>query len=77
MRSAAERTADRKAKATMTGMADAYDNLAKEIESTAESQNNTEIGPLGVGQFGKAAVDTFLWISFGLRRAPDDRSRKT
>jgi hypothetical protein len=32
MRSTAERTADRKAKATMTGTADAYDLIAKETE---------------------------------------------
>jgi hypothetical protein len=31
----AERTADRKAKATMTGTADAYDRIAKETESRA------------------------------------------
>ena len=33
MRFSAEKTADRKAKATMTGAADAYDSLAKETES--------------------------------------------
>jgi hypothetical protein len=32
MRLTAERTADRKAKATMTGAADAYDKLARETE---------------------------------------------
>jgi hypothetical protein len=32
MRSTAERTADPKAKATMTGTADAYDRIAKETE---------------------------------------------
>jgi hypothetical protein len=32
MRLAAEQTADRKAKATMTGTADAYDKIAKETE---------------------------------------------
>jgi hypothetical protein len=32
MRSTAEKTADRKAKATMTGTADAYDRIAKETE---------------------------------------------
>jgi hypothetical protein len=32
MRSTAEKTTDRKAKATMMGTADAYDKLAKEIE---------------------------------------------
>jgi hypothetical protein len=37
MRLIAEKTADRKAKATMTGTADAYDRIAKETESrTAE-----------------------------------------
>jgi hypothetical protein len=29
----AEKTADRKAKATMTGVADAFDRIAKETES--------------------------------------------
>jgi hypothetical protein len=40
MRSTAEKTADRKAKATMKGTADAYDRLAKETESktTEKSQ---------------------------------------
>ena len=33
MRLTAEKTADRKAKATMTGTADAYDRIAKETES--------------------------------------------
>jgi hypothetical protein len=33
MRSAAEKTMDRKAKATMMGAADGYDKLAKGIES--------------------------------------------
>jgi hypothetical protein len=37
MRLNAEKTADRKAKATVSGMADAYDRIAKETESkTAE-----------------------------------------
>ena len=39
MRLAADKTADRKAKATMVGVADAYDELAKETESRAESKN--------------------------------------
>jgi hypothetical protein len=39
MRSAAEKTADGKAKATMTGTAEAYDKLAKETESRTESEN--------------------------------------
>jgi hypothetical protein len=38
MRSSAERTADRKAKATLTGAADAYDKLAQETESRKASQ---------------------------------------
>ena len=33
MRLTAEKTADRKAKATMTGVADAFDPIAKETES--------------------------------------------
>ena len=33
MRLTAEKTVDRKAKATMTGAADAYDRIAKETES--------------------------------------------
>ena len=33
MRSTAEKTADRKVKATMMGTADAYDRIAKETES--------------------------------------------
>jgi len=33
MRLTAEKTTDQKAKATMTGVADAYDKLAQEIES--------------------------------------------
>ena len=37
MRSTAEKTADRKAKATMRGVADAYGELADEIESKAAS----------------------------------------
>ena len=39
MRSSAEKTADRKAKATMTGTAEAYDKLANETESRTESEN--------------------------------------
>jgi hypothetical protein len=35
MRLTAEKTADRRAKATMTGAADAYDRIAKETESRA------------------------------------------
>jgi hypothetical protein len=39
MRLAAEKTADRKAKATMSGVADAYDKLAEEIESKRCQKN--------------------------------------
>jgi hypothetical protein len=40
MRLTAEKTADRKAKATMTGTADGYDRIAKETESkTTKSLN--------------------------------------
>jgi hypothetical protein len=38
MRVTAERMADRKAKATMTGAADAYDDLAKETELRTASE---------------------------------------
>jgi hypothetical protein len=38
MRSNAEKTADRKAKASMTGAAEAYNKLAKETESRTESE---------------------------------------
>jgi hypothetical protein len=38
MRVTAEKTADRKAKATMTGAADAYDDLAKETELRTASE---------------------------------------
>jgi hypothetical protein len=40
MRSTAEKTTDRKAKATMIGTADGYDKLAKEIELENASQNH-------------------------------------
>ncbi len=40
MRSTAENTTDRKAKATMMGTADGYDKLAKEIELENASQNH-------------------------------------
>jgi hypothetical protein len=40
MRATAEKTTDRKAKATMTGTADGYDNLAKELELESASQNH-------------------------------------
>src|SRR5712692_6641606 len=40
MRSTAERTVDRKAKATMTGAADAYDKLAQETETRTASQTS-------------------------------------
>jgi hypothetical protein len=38
MRLTAEKTADRKAKASMTGAADAYNKLAKEAESRTVSE---------------------------------------
>jgi hypothetical protein len=38
MRLGAEKTGDRKAKATMSGVADAYDKLADETESKAISE---------------------------------------
>ncbi len=38
MRLTADKTADRKAKATMTGVADAYDKLAEETESRTKSE---------------------------------------
>ena len=38
MRLTADKTADRKAKATMTGVADAYDELAEETESRTMSE---------------------------------------
>jgi hypothetical protein len=40
MRLIAEKTADRKAKATMTGAADAYDRIAKETESKTVSEKS-------------------------------------
>jgi len=39
MRSTAENTADRKAKAAMTGAADAYDKLAREVASKMARQH--------------------------------------
>ena len=39
MRLTAEQTAERKAKATMTGTADAYDKLAKETESPVQQRS--------------------------------------
>jgi hypothetical protein len=38
MRLTAEKTADQKARATMTGVADAYDKLAQETESKAAAR---------------------------------------
>jgi hypothetical protein len=38
MRLTAEKTADQKAKATMTGAAQAYERLARETESRAASE---------------------------------------
>ena len=40
MRLTAEKTGDRKAKATMIGAADAYDKFAKEAESRTESESH-------------------------------------
>jgi hypothetical protein len=40
MRSTAEKTTDRKAKATMMGTADGYEKVAKEIESQGASENH-------------------------------------
>jgi hypothetical protein len=40
MRSTAEKTIDRKAKATMMGAADGYDKLANEIEAEGASENH-------------------------------------
>jgi hypothetical protein len=40
MRSSAEKTRDRKAKATMIGTADGYDKLANEIESENASEHH-------------------------------------
>src|ERR1700730_5351456 len=40
MRSTAERTVDRVAKATMTGAADAYDKLAQETEARTASRTS-------------------------------------
>jgi hypothetical protein len=40
MRSTAERTVDRTAKATMTGAADAYDKLAQETEARTASRTS-------------------------------------
>jgi hypothetical protein len=40
MRLTVEKTADQKAKATMTGAADAYDKLAKETESRTGSKSS-------------------------------------
>jgi hypothetical protein len=39
MRLTAEKTADRKAKATMTGVAEAYDRIAKETEAKTATEN--------------------------------------
>jgi hypothetical protein len=40
MRSTAEKTTDRKTKATMMGTADGYDKLAEETESKSVSENH-------------------------------------
>jgi hypothetical protein len=42
MRWTAEQTADRKAKATLMGTADAYDKLAKETESPLERRSGSK-----------------------------------
>jgi phage-related protein len=42
MRLTAEKTADRKAKSTMVGAADAYDKLAKETEMRTVSEGPRE-----------------------------------
>jgi hypothetical protein len=41
MRLTAEKTADPKAKATLTGSADAYDRIAKETESRVTEKSQT------------------------------------
>jgi len=43
MRLNVEKTADRKAKATMTGAADAYDRIAKETESRAAEKSQLSL----------------------------------
>jgi hypothetical protein len=43
MRWTAEQTADRKAKATLMGTADAYDKLAKETESPLEERSGSPL----------------------------------
>jgi hypothetical protein len=51
LRLTAEQTADRKAKATMTGTAGAYDKLAKEIESPLEQRSGSkQLEPSAQGQ---------------------------
>jgi hypothetical protein len=51
LRLTAEQTADRRAKATMTGTADAYDKLAKEIESPLEQRSGSKpLEPSAQGQ---------------------------
>ncbi len=42
MRLNVEKTEDRKAKATMTGAADAYDRIAKETESRTAEKSSVE-----------------------------------
>jgi hypothetical protein len=46
MRLTAEKTADQKAKATITGVADAYDKLAKETASRTGSKSSHISGEL-------------------------------
>ena len=49
MRLNAEKTADRKAKATMTGTADAYDRIAKETESRTAEKSQLSRGRIASG----------------------------
>jgi len=53
MRLSAEKTVDRKAKAAMAGVADAYDKLAKEAESKVVSEKTMTVsGPAGRASIG-------------------------
>jgi abortive infection bacteriophage resistance protein len=53
MRSTAERTTDRKAKATMMGTADGYDKLAKEAESENASENHSYADLIASASFAR------------------------
>jgi hypothetical protein len=44
MRLTAERTADRKAQATMTGTAEAYERIAKETEGRTAAAKVSKVG---------------------------------